>query len=276
MILRPHSLPLADPGALWTAAPRTTLLRLGLALVIGALVAASVVVAAGPDRAAGGAAAAGTTVLVADFSSSISPEAYDRMAAVLRALARPDRRVGLVAFSDTAYEMLPPGTRGDELRPLVRYFGARRAGKLQAAEALVADTPWSGSFSSGTRISAGLRLARLAIERDRVRNATVVLLSDLEDPRPDLALVTREAARYRERGIRLRVVPLAAIPANRSLFFPLLAPAAAAIEAPEGPVRVEEPPSGRFPTSLVLVVAALLLVLAANEHLCRPLRWRRP
>ena len=44
------------------------------------------------------------------------------MGQLLKTLADSDQRLGLIVFAEDAYEMLPPGTRGDALRPMLRYY----------------------------------------------------------------------------------------------------------------------------------------------------------
>ena len=61
-------------------------------------------------------------VIVLDLSASISSDSFSRIGATLRVLSRTGDRVGLVVFSDDAYEALPPGTPAADLAPLVRYF----------------------------------------------------------------------------------------------------------------------------------------------------------
>ena len=60
-----------------------------------------------------------TGILVLDLSASASDAAF---AQTIEELADADEKVGVVAFSDGASELLPPGTPGRELRPLLRYF----------------------------------------------------------------------------------------------------------------------------------------------------------
>lgn len=271
------ALPLADAQALDPAARRTSIVRLGLAATAAAALCATVLATRGWSLPQPAAADRGpATILVMDVSFSISPQAYERVADVLRSLAAGERPVGLVAFSDVAYEVLPPGTPGEELRPLLRFFNERRAGALQNAEARddALATPWSVGFSGGTKISAALTLARELIERDGVRPARVVLLSDLENPRSDRRAVTREAVRYRDAGIGLRVVPLGGTASDRSLYAVLLGPAAPAIGPPKPVPARSAPDRPGARAGVVAAAAALLVVLALNEHWCRRLRWR--
>ena len=74
-------------------------------------------------------------------------------------------RFGLVLFSDTAYEAIPPGTPSEALRPLVRYFTLRPA-RTEGFLPTFPVNPWANSFSAGTKISTGLELARGVIIDD--------------------------------------------------------------------------------------------------------------
>jgi hypothetical protein len=145
--------------------------------------------------------------VVADFSRSIDPRAYRRMGQLLRTLADSDQRLGLVVFADDAYEMLPPGTRGDALRPMLRYFAVGK-GATAALTLGAQQTPWSSAFLGGTSIGRGLRLARLLLESEPTSKRSVLLVSDLDDASSDIPLMTEEIGRYRDERIRLRVVPL--------------------------------------------------------------------
>ena len=61
-------------------------------------------------------------IVVLDFSASISAQSYLRVEKAIQGLTNNDQKVGLVVFSDTAYEMLPPGSPSRELRRLLRLF----------------------------------------------------------------------------------------------------------------------------------------------------------
>jgi hypothetical protein len=270
-----NAVPLADADALASAARRTAVVRVALGAAIAAALVAAFLSAREPAAPAAAADARASTIVVVDVSFSISPDSYSRIAATLRSLLERGRPIGLVAFSDSAYEVLPPGTPAEELRPLLRFFNEQRAGALQNAEARddALATPWSVAFSGGTRISAALSLARRLIERDGIRPASVVLLSDLENPAGDRPAVTHEAARYRAAGIGLRLVPLAGTASDRSLYALLLGPAQAAIGPPAAP-RAPRSHESDPPAMLVAAVGVLLLLLGVNEHWCRRLRWR--
>ena len=154
------TLPLADAPALWPFARRTRLVRLGLGLAVLGLFAAAVYSAFHlHTRATSYFAQGGRGILVIDLSASVDPRANQRLRTLMRTLANSDQRLGLVAFEEQTYELLPPGTRGDEIRPMLRFFGTESPSARK-------ETPWSVSFLGGTNIGPALRLARQIAERN--------------------------------------------------------------------------------------------------------------
>ena len=200
---------------------------------------------------------------------------------MLSSLASTSTRVGLVVFSDVAYEMFPPGTRGDELRPLLRFFetpqAPPRGDPRRLPRSFGIATPWTGTFRGGTRISNGLIEARRIIERDGIR-PHVMLISDLDDSALDTNELTQELVRYDAEGIDLRVVPLFALGEDRDLFERLVGEQAF-VQNREllANTEIEERQTlvGSFPAALVAAAAALLALLALNERLCGRVAWRR-
>jgi hypothetical protein len=282
-LARPRpSIPLADAPALRGPARRTTALRLALAAALAAALGACVWLAGElRTRPSSYFAAGNAGIVVLDLSTSVDPNRYRRLARVVRTVSETGQPVGVVVYSDSAYEMLPPGTRGDELRPLLRFFeppAPGRPGERRTRGFGFLESPWSGTFRGGTRISTGLRVAREVVARDRLAPATVVLVSDLDDSPFDLDLVTQEAIRYERAGIELRIVPLFPGAEDRSYFANLFGEEAfvgnrellrnTALEERRSVV-------GGFPFLLVLAVAGLLALLALNEHACARLGWRR-
>ena len=146
-------------------------------------------------------------IVVLDVSASISSDTYARIAATLQRLVRSNGRYGLVLFSDTAYQALPPNTSSRELRPYARFFTVpRRTGP--GALPTLRKSPWTDTFSGGTRISTGMGLALDVIRRDRVENPAVLLVSDLDNDTADLDRVSELAVAYRRAGIPLHVIGL--------------------------------------------------------------------
>jgi hypothetical protein len=271
-------IPLADAAAFDTTARRTTVLRLALAVAIAALAAVCLQLARGLDSQPSSYFAGGTNgVIVIDFSTSIDPGKYGRIARVLRTVTETSQPVGLVAYSDSAYEVVPPGTRGDVLRPVLRFY-ERPAPRGRGFFNRFPDSPWSGTFRGGTKISAGLRVARETLEREHVLNGSVLLVSDLDDSPFDIAALTQEAVRYRSAGINLRLVPLFPSREDREMFTRLMG-RRAFVGHPEllrnSALEERHTLVGAFPWPLVLAIAGVLGLLALNERLLGPLTWRR-
>jgi hypothetical protein len=287
------AIPVSGAGALAAAARRTTRIRLGLAVLAVVLLAAVALLATNMDaRPSSYFASGGSGVVVFDLSTSVDPARYQRLSRVLHAIVETNQPVGVVVYSDTAYEMMPPGTRGSELRPLLRFFeppggfgqapaqpqprlGSRDVGNRGGFG--FPDSPWGGSFRGGTRISTGLAVARQILERDGVSPPSVLLVSDLDDSAFDTNPLTQELIRYEREGIRLRIVPLFPAPDDRQLFSRLAGPEAfVANDEILANTALEERRTlvGSFPFAFVAVAALLLLVLALNERVCARLRWR--
>ena len=230
-------------------------------------------------------------IVVLDLSTSVDAQKSQRVQRVLQSLAETEGRVGLVVFSDSAYEMLPPDTRSEELRPLLRFFdqgpvgialprgfGGRRRGDRGQAPQPREESPWSLSFRGGTRISTGLAEARSVIAREGDHSLSVLLLSDLDDSGFDTSALTEELVAYERDGIRLRVVPLFPAPEDRRLFTGI-AGKGVFVDRPEllrnTTVRERLTLVGSSPWALVAVGAALLALLALNERWCARLTWGR-
>jgi hypothetical protein len=282
--LRPSrraGIPLADAGALGAAFRRTSLVRVLLALALLALAAAMFLLARGLQAPPSSYFASGAGgIVVTDLSSSIDPAKYRRMARVFRSIAETNQPTGFVVFSDTAYEQLPPGTRGAELRPIVRFFEPRRSqrrGRFGGGFDYPPN-PWSGSFRGGTRVSTGLAVARRMVERDGIRNATVMLVSDLDNSPFDNPKLAREIDLYERAKITLRVVPLFPSDEDRALFLRLVGPQAFVANREllqNAALRERRTLAGSFPAGLFAAGVALLLLLALNERLTGRLTWRQ-
>ena len=107
-------------------------------------------------------ASGGGGVVVLDLSTSVEPRKYQRIQRVLRSLSQSSTRLGLVVFSDVAYEMFPSGTRGNELDALLPFFepppelsSTRRAAGGWASGSTCRAR--SGSRAPGTRRSGAGR-----------------------------------------------------------------------------------------------------------------------
>ena len=275
-------LPTSAVRELGGATRRTAVLRLGFAVVAAGLLAVAVL-ASGTlgARPTSYFASGGGGIVVLDLSTSVDPRKGQRMQRVLRSLSQSSTRLGLVVFSDVAYEMFPPGTKGSELEALIPFFEPPtfdpRRQNPQAPRSFGLASPWNATFRGGTRISFGLEVARRVIERDGTR-PTVMLVSDLDDSALDTEALTQELIRYETAGLDLRIVPLFAPPEDRELFVRLVGEEAF-VQNDEllRNSRIEERQSlvGTFPLVLALATACLLLLLAANEHVFARVAWRR-
>ncbi|HET9461629.1 MAG TPA: vWA domain-containing protein [Gaiellaceae bacterium] len=202
-------------------------------------------------------------VLVLDLSLSIGEKDYAAIRQTLRRLIDDDGSMGLVIFSDLAYELLPPGTPSAELRPLVRYLVPRRGGADEARPV----SPWSESFSAGTRISAALELARNILRRDGVKNGSILLVSDLVTAPEDVPELARTLHELNRQSLIVRVVALSPLQAGRTVFETLLGKDAL-IEPSQlrNPQRVTVKTQSALPTGFLILGGILLAVLAANER----------
>ena len=266
LALRERALPVSEPAALTRAVRRTRLLRAVLGLALAASLLAALVLARSRDARPDALLPAGTTgMLVLDLSASAG--VHPEIAELLRRVAAANEPTGVVVFSDVAYELVPPGTPGRSLDPMIRYFLPRAAG---------ARDPWSSSFSAGTRLSAGVEAAQAALERDGVERGSILVASDLEVFADDLDRLRNVLLTLRRDGVELRIMPLAARAEQRRLFERVVGaenfvePAAYQAGTPARSTlgAAEE----ATPWSFLALVVLLALLLAANERYCGRLR----
>lgn len=257
----PRAIPTAAARDLGSVAARTAAVRWLSVAVACAALAAAFLLARDLDTERSEVLPTGSSgVVVLDLSFSIGDADYRRTRGMLEQVIEAGRPAGLVVFSDVPYELLPPGSPASALRPLLRLF-PRRSGLVRA-------NPWKEGFQSGTRISAGLELARRILRRDGVEEGAILLASDLQTSPDDLSQLSRTLARIDRDGIALRLVPLSPTGESRA-FFESAVGSDAFVEnvAPAAPGRpLEARPEGESPLALLVLGSLVLLALAAHER----------
>jgi len=266
------AVPYDDPGVFRRAARRTTVARIVLAAaLIGAAALELGVARGGAVTEASYLQPGATTVVVMDFSYSITGSTYQLIVNGLRKIAAAGNPVALVGFSDVAYEMLPPGTPARELEPVARRFVPlpTKDGSIEFPS-----SPWA-PLEGGTRISQGLELADQILRRGHVRKGSVVLISDLETSSDDQPDVVDAVDALKQHGYGLHLIGLA--PTGPSLdFFESLIGRAAFVDphSLDSPVRRNTSSgllSGQTPWAFLLGMVLLAVLLTINEQWLAPL-----
>ena len=248
-------------------ARRTTILRVGLALALAGTLAAALISArsAGSGRAAVLPQGAKTAVVALDLSASIAGPAYGRVATTLKGIVSANQSIGLVMFSDVAYELLPPNSPPAALLQFMPFFNPVR---IVNGSPVYGQSPWD-QFSGGTRISAGLRAAGQALRRAHVKHGSILLVSDLDDSAADAEPLVAEAVALKRAHVPVRIVPLYAEPQNKQIFASLFGQDAfvdPSVFTHRAGRRVQSVAATSAWTLLGLG-ALLVLLLAANERL---------
>lgn len=262
-------MPASELLRLSRSARRTTILRVTLAAALTVLLAASVLIARQYDvRHAPLVASGSSGIIVLDLSASVFEGGFE---ATVRKLVRTDERAGLVVFSDTGYELLPPGSSGREFQPLLRFFRSSTTGFLPPS-------PWD-RFRAGTRISEGLKVARESLQREGQRGGTMILVSDLEILPDEIQRLVTVFADLRRDGYTVRIVPLSPRPEQRRLVEQLLGDQSLLPQPESGEEAVQAPGetglTAGLPWVFLLVGLVLVLVLATNERLLARLEVSR-
>jgi hypothetical protein len=268
------AIPLTEARGLAGIARRTAVLRLALALVVVGLAVAAISLARHPHtHVLVPLSSRGDTIVVLDLSASISTDTYSQIGATLSTLASSSSRLGLVLFSDQAYEALPQGTPAADLAPLVRLFTLPKVTQAGFAPTLPPN-PWTASFSGGTKISAGMTLAHTIAVSARGPRPTVVLISDLSDDPRDLTRLASILLAYGRDRVPVRIVGLDPAPADLALFRRSLTPAPAVVAAP---AAGDAAPTSRtpFPWPLVLCGLVACVALGLREAWSPRLEWGR-
>jgi hypothetical protein len=249
---------------------RLVLLALAVAAAVAAYLAAPRTTAAPDPLLAKGA----STVVVVDVSASISWDTYARIASTLDRMRRGDGKVGLVLFSDTAYLALPPATPASELGTYERFFVVKQPSQ-PGFEPQPPPSPWTSTFSAGTRISTGLELALNVIREDGLRHPRVVLISDLNDDTTDLESLTSAALAYRKLGIPITVAALNPAPQDTQTMARLLPRGGSIVDIPLSSSPTARPQQ-HVPWRLVGLAVLLALALGSALLVTQRLRWTTP
>ena len=267
--------PYAGARVFARSAARTMIVRVVLAVALVALVVATTLSARHPhlDKEPLVAPNAGG-MLVLDLSASIGTDTFSRIGESLTEIVAKGGRYGLVVFSSSAYEALPPGTPASAIKPLIRYFTLPK--EVPAGEQATFPTnPWLNSFTQGTEISKGLELAREIEVDEHAKHPAVVLISDLADDPNDQELLPGVLQAYQRDKIHLSIVALNAAPNDERFFKQLLGSAttitAAALQGQRPSAAAA--PHANFPTWVVILAVAVASLLAANELRSARLRW---
>jgi hypothetical protein len=257
---------LGDLPGLELPAERTTVVRAALLVALTAALAGAVLL----GRSAGSGSAAvlpqgvTTGVLVIDMSASVSGPAYERIATVIGGLSAANQAMGLVMFSDTAYQLLPANSPTSALVAFERFFEPQ---SIVHGAPVFAQTPW-GQFSGGTKISTGLIAGAQALERSHVTHGSLLLISDLNDAQADQAALLAESFALKRAHIPVRIVPVDAAPPDVSTFVSLFGENAFVSPSAFRTTSTQDvqPISASWPWALLVVGLVLVALLAANER----------
>lgn len=271
-------IPLAGTAELRQDLRRSRLLRAVLALALAATLAGAVLAARGETASPTLVAQGSDGVIVLDVSGSVGPREFRQVEKALEEASASGRRYGLVAFSDVAYEVFPPGTDPAQVRALRRFFAPLRGrvrrglGVINTGLHRYRASPWTGALTGGTRISRGLALARTIIVRDRIRRPLVVLVSDLDYDQRDFSPLEQIIGTYARERIPMRVVALS--PERRAgLLLERFRELPSAPNANISVVRAVAATTDDRPVLLGGLGLVLLVLLGANELACGRLTW---
>jgi hypothetical protein len=204
----------------------------------------------------------------------------------LLALGRKaSQKAGLVLTSDSAYVALPPQAPGAALagwQRMIQDVNTRYQAQLDVRDRTPGtippppNYPWVTVFSGGTRLSAGLTLARKALLEAGARHGRVILISDLRDAPEDMAKVALEISLMQREGMKFSVVTIGdgdrqrgAITNTDDASFVLQQ-----ADSFYAPASTETLPSKPSAEPLLLLGGAIALVLVLVELLLPPLAWR--
>lgn len=256
---------LGDLPGFSSAAERTDLVRVGVAFGLAAALAGAVILArsAGSGRAAVLPAGAKTGVIVIDMSASVAGPRYERVANVIRGLVAANQGVGLVMFSDTGYELLPPNSPTSALLQFERFFVPAA---IFHGQAVYGQSPWS-QFVGGTRISTGLMTGLDALRRAHVTKGSLLLISDLNDASKDASALVAATFTLKKAHVPVLIVPVGAAPDNLRIFTSLFGERAflSSSAFSTTSTRQLQALAVTWPWALIALGVGLVALLVANE-----------
>jgi len=258
---------LGDREGLLGATRRTGAIRILLALALAGTLALLFLAArsAGAGRAAVFPEGTDTGVVLLDMSASISGPIYARVSSTLQGIVAANQSVGLVMFSDSAYELLPPNSPPSALTQFVPFFVPVR---YDGTTPVFAQSPWD-MFTGGTRVARGLVVAAQSLRRAQVKHGAILLVSDLDDASADYPLLEQEALQLRQQHVPVRIVPLFASQHDKRLFGALFGDRSFVDPKvfTHTATRHTEAIAAPAPWALLGLGLLLVLLLAANERL---------
>ena len=273
-----NAVPVADARAFASVAERTAVVRWALVVALVVLVLVAALVSRHPHlQTAQSLPVRSGDMIVLDLSASISSDTFSRIGETLRRLVQQQRPLRARRLLERRLRGAPAGHAGggaQAARALLHPPGPDGPGEAPTFPT----NPWSASFSSGTRISAGLDLAHRILLANHLGRSRVVLVSDLADDPEDVQRLNQVATtEYGRNRTPLRVVALNAAPDDAAFFARIadaaIAPAPApAVGAPAQPAA--STPAGAVPTGLLAAIAAVACLLAAHALWTARLRWR--
>jgi hypothetical protein len=280
-----QAVPSVDIGSFGTAIRRTRLLLLALpVLALGC--GAWLVVAPRQQPALPRALENDSGVMVVLDVSESTLAFSGVIGQSLLALGRKaSQKAGLALTSDSAYVALPPQAPGAALagwQRMIQDVNSRYQAQPDVRDRTPGvippppNYPWVTVFSGGTRLSAGLTLARRALLEAGARHGRVILISDLKDAPEDLAKVSLEISLMRQAGMKFSVVTIGDVSRDRRAIVDtddasFVLDKADSFYAPTRAKTLPVQPPARL---LVLLAAALALLIASVELLLPPLSWR--
>ena len=205
-------------------------------------------------------------MLVLDVSRSIKPERTARSRNVLQQLIRSQSRLGLVAFSDIAYELLPPGTPSPGAALPAAVLRARTA--AAGPDGPPPESVVEQLFRRHPDL-LGLILAHDALVRAGNPRGSILLVSDLDTAPDDVPRVAQTFNTFRSQGVKFRIVALTPRADNLSLFQNLagrdaFVPHVSSVASGVG--THGRCVAGPDSWSLIFIAVLVLVALAANEH----------